>query len=179
MKKTLCTLVLSLSLLSSALYTPKADALVGVIFKYKTVKTIGGIGALVGGVGATAGLIFASTTTSLSAALGGIIIMVYGGALAGIGLIVLDDNSIADIEFQSLDLNNKAEFEGFSVEQAAIYNAELSLLNAIRKTIMSEVEETENTADAEELWLDYASNLSPETFEIAKHKAAQFLRSLR
>lgn len=178
MKKILCSLVLSISLLSAALYVPKSEALVGLIFKSKIVKTIGAIGALGGGVGAGIGLITASSAATLSAALGGIIIMVYAGLLTGVGLIVLDDNSLADIEFQSLDLNKTAEFEGFSVEEAATYNEELPLLNAIRKTIASEVDESEDTADAEALWLDYSHNLSPATFEIAKFKASQFLKAI-
>jgi hypothetical protein len=178
MKRVLCSLVLSVSLLSAAFYTPKSDALIGVIFKNKVVKTIGGIGALVGGTAATTGLVFAATTTSLGVAILGAVAMVYGGALAGIGLIVLDDNTLADIEFQSLNLKKTSEFEGFSVEEAETYNEELPLLNAIRKTIASEVEDTENTEDAEALWLEYSENLSPATFEIAKFKASQFLKAI-
>lgn len=179
MTRILCSFALSISLLSATLYTPKADALVGLIFKSRAAKTVGGIAALSGVTGAGVSLAVGVAGQNLATAVVAILGVYAGGILAGIGLVILDDNTIADIEFKSLNLSDKIQFRGFSVEEAQIYNSELSLLNSIRKTISIEVSDSEDTADAEALWLEYSDYLSPATFEIAKVQAAQFFKALK
>lgn len=156
-------------------YSPNSEAILGLIFKNKVVKVIGGIGA---GTGATVGLtslIAAHGATTLGAGLGAAIIMVYGFMFAGVGLIILDDNTIADIEFSYLDELKASQLTNISKESIDIYNQEREMLNSIRKTMISEVVESEDTADAEALWADYKHYLSPATVEVAEELSKRFI----
>jgi len=176
MKKIVTSLVLVLTITTSTLYSPKADALVGLIFKSKVVKVIGAVGGIGGGVLATGGLI--TGLVSSSAGWGAIFAIVYGTAIGGLGLVILDDNELADIEFREIDLQDTEDYIGFTAEEVEIYNSEIELLNSVRQTIVSEVSVSENTEDAEVLWNEYAEVLNPVTFEIAKAKARAFVEAL-
>lgn len=159
-------------------YIPKSEALIGVIFKSRTVKTIGGIGALGGGVVTGYGWLVAGSATELGGLFGGAIIMSWGVVLAGLGIVILDDNRVADIEFRPIDLSDAANYEGFTRFDAEIYNSEIELLNAVRQRIVRESGNDSNTVKAEKLWLKYEKYLSPETFAIAKAKAKVFVEAL-
>jgi len=177
MNKTLTSFILLLTITTSSLYSPRADALVGWIFKSKVVKVIGGVGAIGGGV-MTTGALVTAVVSSTGGGLGALLVFVYGSAITGLGLIILDDNELADIEFRKIELQNTEDYLGFSAKDVAIYNSEIELLNAVRQTIVSEVSESESTEDAEALWLEYADVLNPVTFEIAKAKAKAFVEAL-
>lgn len=179
MKKLLTTSLIMLTLISTSLYSPKADALVGYIFKKKIVKVMGGIGAIGGGVMSLTGYIAATSAgASAGTVISGAIFYAGGLAFGALGLIILDDNELADIEFTRIDLDNSDQYIGFSKEEVEIYNAELGLLNTIRQTIVSEVSTSDNTDEAEQLWMEYSENLSEATFEIAKAKAKIFVEAL-
>lgn len=179
MQKVISTIMLTVVLAVTTFHSPRSEALVGLIFKKKIVKVIGGIGALGGATLGVSGLAVAtSSTATLGSAIGGAILIVYGIALGGIGLIILDDDTLADVEFRKISLDNPVDYEGFSAAEVEIYNSEIDLLNSIRQSIIAEVDESEDTAGAEKLWLQYADNLSPETFEIAKAQAKKFVEAL-
>lgn len=159
-------------------YVPRSEALIGLIFKNRTVKTIGGIGALAGGAVTGYGFLVAGGASNLGGVFAGAVVASWGVALAGIGVIILDDKRVADIEFRTIDLSNVRDYSGFSRSDVEIYNSEIEILNAIRQRIVKEVGEDGDTADAEKLWLKYESYMSPETFAIAKAKAKTFVEAL-
>lgn len=173
MRKSISTLLLVAVLSVTTMYSPKADALVGMVFKNKIIKTIGGIGAL--GGGAVAGT---SLVVGAGSSWGALVAFVYGSAFGIIGLVILDDNTLADIEFRAIDESNPEAYQGFTLAEAQTYNNELELLNTIRQTIISEVSDNDSTEEAEQLWLEYSEALSPATFEIAQEKAKVFLQAL-
>ncbi len=180
MKKSFTSLLLALTLMTTTLYSPKSEALVGLLFKSKVVKVIGGIGSAGGATLGIYGYVTAATAgSSIGSVLGGAILMVYGIALGGVGLLVLDDETAADLEFKTIDLNSPEKYNGFEAIDVAIYNSEVEELNAVRKTIASEVNDEENTDDAEALWLEYSYALSPETVAIAEAKAKEFIENFR
>ena len=142
-------------------------------------KTIGGLGALGGATFGAVSYAGAIATTDLGTMITLSLFTAWGITLGGVGIILLDDkNTIADIEFTSLNLDAPETYSGFSKGEAETYNADLPLLNAIRQTIASEVNNSGNTQDAELLWKEYSSSLHPVTFEIAKSKAKVFVESL-
>lgn len=116
--------------------TQKAHALVGFAFKSKVVKTIGAIGAGAGvtvlGLGILIAKFGAAKTVNLGAAL---ITLIYGPIIGEIGLIILDDKTVVDLEYQPIDYLNTEDQGRFSIDEIEMYNAELEELNAIRKTI--------------------------------------------
>ena len=158
-------------LITTTLYSPKSEALVGLIFKNKIVKTIGAVGSIGGGTVAVGAMIFADSWT-------GLMIFVGGVFTGGLGLVILDDNELADIEFRKISIEDPASYKGFTVADVETYNSEIELLNSIRQTIVSEVSDSDNTEDAEMLWLEYSESLSPATFNIAKAKAREFVEAL-
>lgn len=169
MKSLLLAIALSVSLLKPM----KAEALVGAIFAHRTVKTVGAVGAIGGGVITGTGIIGAMVTSGTWNALGWMVVALGGAGIAGIGLIILDDDSVLDIEFKPIDLNQQELF--VTKEEIAIYNSEIDLLNMIRKTIISETDEEENTDDAEVRWLEYSDYLHPATFRVAQEVGKAFL----
>lgn len=181
MRKSLFSLMLVGVLTITTLYSPKSEALVGVIFKKKVVKVIGGIGAIGGTTIGVSGLAMATgSSATLGSAIVGAIFIAYGIAIGGVGLIILDDGTLADIEFTKIDVNNSEQYInlGLTKSQVEVYNSELEMLNSIRQTIISEVDESDNTDQAEKLWLQYADNISAETFEVAKAQAKLFVEAL-
>lgn len=61
-----------------------------------------------------------------------------------------------------------------------MYNAELEKLNAVRKTIQSEVSnDGKNIELAKTLWDDYSQALHPSTVKVAEKKAAEFINTLK
>ena len=102
--------------------------------------------------------------------------ILYSGAIlfGGIGLVVLDDNKTAvDFGFMPIALDQVDEVHHAAVK---IYNSELAELNAIRKTIQSEVSESDSSEKATELWEMYSGFLSVETKMIAEGQAAAVLK---
>lgn len=162
-------------LASNAVTTQNAHALAGFIFKSKVVKVIGGIGAGAGATLFTAGFVAGTTAVSLGKLIWSVFAMVYGPAIAGVGLIILDDNTVVDLEFQAIN-DQSEDFADYSTLEIETYNAELEELNAIRKTIQLEVsDESKTIDDAAKLWENYSEVLSPATIKIAERKAATFI----
>lgn|SRR5690606_15354390 len=169
MKSLLLAMALSVTLLKPM----DANALVGSIFAHRTIKTVGAVGAIGGGVITGTGLIGAMATAHTWSALGWMVIALGGAATAGLGLIILDDNTVVDIEFREIDSDQKELL--VSKEDIEIYNSEVDLLNMIRKTIIAETDEAENTDDAESRWLEYADYIHPSTFKVAQEVGKAFL----
>ena len=169
----------SIFLASNLVVTKNAEALVGLAFRSKVVQVIGGIGVVGGAALFTSGYVAGATATNL----GGIVWLVvgatYGVAIGGLGLIILDDNTVVDLEYQKID-ESSADFSKYSQLEIDIYNAELEELNAIRKTIQLEVPaDNKNFDQAASLWKEYSQVLSPETVMIAQDKAVEFINALK
>lgn len=169
----------SIFLASNLVVTPKAEALVGLAFRGKVVQAIGGIGVVGGAAIFTSGYIAGVTATNLSGIVWLVVGATYGLAIGGIGLIILDDNTVVDLEYQMID-ENSADFSKYSQLEINTYNSELEELNAIRKTIQAEVPADSKDFDqAASLWKEYSQMLSPATVMIAQDKAVEFIDSLR
>ena len=183
MKKKLTTLMMAFAIFFTMNVTTatKAEALVGFAFKSKVVKTIGGIGTGAGvgvfGIGLLIAKFGAATMSNLGAA---IVTLIYGPIIAAIGLVILDDNTVVDLEYQPIDLLNTEAHSNFSLEEIQMYNAELEELNAVRKTIQSEVSaEGKDLEQAKTLWENYSQALHPSTIKVAEKNAAEFINTLK
>jgi len=179
-KNSIHRFVASLTLLFcvSQFVAPRSEALVGLIFKNRTIKVIGGLGALGGATFGLTSYAAAVSATTLGSMITLSLFTAWGIALGGFGVILLDDqNTVADIEFETINIDQPDQYLGFTRDEAEIYNQELPMLNAIRQTIASEVNSNEDTSDSEALWLKYSKALNPATFSIAKVKAKAFVES--
>jgi len=159
-------------------FSQNSNALIGLAFKSTPVKVIGAVGALGGGGLAAYGYATAATVGTLGGVFGGLILTGYGAIIAGIGLVVLDDQRIIDIGFQSIDPNKPELYKGFSREQVEKYNSELDQLNSIRQTIISESNSEPDTKDAEILWSNYSKYISSDTFKLAQMNASNFIKAI-
>lgn len=160
-------------------FAKDSHALIGLAFKSKPVKIIGGVGA---GLGVGVGLYgygVAVTTASLGGVIAGAVLISYGIVIAGVGLVILDEKNISDIEFKAIDPNRPEYYTGFTREQVETYNSELAQLNSIRQTMIAESDNTADTSDAEALWKIYSGYLSSDTVKIAEQNAANFLTAIR
>jgi len=173
MKRFLSIFLVSTFILTATLTPRRADALVGAIFAHRTIKTIGSVGAIGGGVITAGGVVGAMVTANTWNALGWMVVALGGAGIAGLGLIILDDKTLLDIEFQRIDAPTKDIVA--TQEEIDIYNSELPLLNMIRKTIVVETNEEENTDDAERRWIEYSEYLHPATFHVAQEVGKAFL----
>lgn len=177
-KKIVVMAAVIMSIMSTG-FAKESHALIGLAFKSKPVKVIGGVGAGLGvGLGVY-GYATAVTTASLGGVIVGAVFMYYGVIVAGVGLVILDEKNISDIEFKAIDVNRPEYYTGFSREQVETYNNELAQLNSIRQTMIAESNDTADTSDAEALWKIYSSYLSPATVKIAEQNAANFLTMIR
>ena len=182
MRKKLLSVFMAFAIffMSQLMTSRKSEALVGYAFKSKVVRTIGGIGI---GAGATTfgiGLIIATVGSGWSALGWAFITLIYGPVIAALGLIVLDDNTVVDLEYQPIDLLDTKAHSDFSLETIQMYNAEVEELNAIRKTVQNELVEKSNDPEAaKKLWDDYSQSLHPFTVQVAEKKAAEFILELR
>jgi len=177
--KKIVTLSAVLLAISTAGFSQNSHALIGVIFKSKPVKVVGAVGSIGGGLISILAYNAAINATTIGVAISGALYTGFGMIIAGVGLIILDDHRIADIEFKAIDPNQPDLYAGFSRQQVETYNAELDQLNAIRQTMIAETSDEANTADAEDLWKKYSTLLSKDTVEIAQRNAANFLRAIR
>jgi hypothetical protein len=177
-KKIITAAAVIMAIMSTG-FAKDSHALIGLAFKSKPVKVVGAVGA---GVGLGMGLIgfsTAATTTSLGAFIVGATFMYYGLIVAGVGLVILDEKNISDIEFKAIDPNRPEYYLGFTREQVETYNSELAQLNSIRQTMIAESNDTADTSDAEALWKIYSGYLNPNTVKIAEQNAANFLQVIR
>lgn len=158
--------------MSNFIATPKANAGIGLLIKNRTAVTVGGIGAGGSAVVFGTGLLLSKlgvVTFNLASA----ILFVYGTVFFGaVGLIVLDDNTVADMQFIPIEPNTD-QAKGLTRAEIEIYNAELDELNAIRKSIQAEMNEDSKVQDANDLWNSYKEYLSPETAKVAEIKAME------
>ncbi len=171
-------LILSICLFFTASLplSSRSEAAVGLIIKSRTTKVVGGLSA--GGGAVFSVLIYnaamASTATGMAAVEVGIAAAVYvslGLAVGFLGLIVLDDQTVADFKF--LPLEQPAEFS----QAISVYNSELDQLNAIKERIESEYDKN-SEIDTKALWNEYGQSLSPETFAVAQAIADGFMQKL-
>lgn len=183
MKKKLLTLMMALSIFATSNFitTQKAHALVGFVFKSRVIKTIGAIGTGSGvgvfGIGVLISQFGAATISNLATA---IVTLIYGPIIAALGLVILDDKTVVDLEYQPIDLLDTQAHSNFSLDEIQMYNAELAELNAIRKTIQEEVsEQGQSIEKAKALWDDYSQALHPSTIKVAEKKAAEFIDALK
>jgi hypothetical protein len=145
--------------------TQKSEALVGIVIKSRTTKTIGGVITAVSGVTAFTTIVVANsagTFLSYSAALGLMIFSIPGVA---IGLVVLDEKN-GDLHFSELD-PEKASLLTVSSDELNIYNSEVEELNVIKEEIESRVTNELTDAEVGALWIDFGKGLSPETMKVA------------
>ena len=169
----------SIFMASNFIVTKNADALIGLAVRSKVVKVIGGIGAVGGATLFTSGYIAGATATNLGHIVWMVVAVSYGAAIAGIGLIILDDNTVADLEYQLID-EKSSDYSKYTQSQIDTYNSELEELNAIRKTIQAEVTGDDNDFEpAANLWKEYSQMLSADTVMIAQDKAVEFINALR
>jgi hypothetical protein len=168
------TLVLVCAVALNLVLPGRADATVGLIFKSPMAKTIGGIGAKSGVVLSGASYLVYITANNLGVVIASALGVAAGLGVGALGLIILDDKTVADMEFMALPIINGAR----DAEKIEIYNSELSELNAVRKTIQFEIQNSEDQELPRRLWEEYRLNLSPETVEVAEEQAANFMREL-
>lgn len=182
MRNKLLTLVMAFSIffMGNLVTAKKAEALVGFAFKSKVIKTIGGIGTGAGVGIFGVGILIAKVGTGVNALGWALVTLIYGPIIAAIGLVILDDNTVVDLEYQPIDLLDTQAHDNFSLDEIQMYNAELEELNAIRKTIQSEVNaEGKDLVEAKTLWEDYSQALHPSTIKVAEKKAADFVNTLK
>lgn len=156
---------------------PKAEAAVGLIIKHQTATTVGGIAAA-GSAGVLGGAILLGQLGVVNYSLGGVILLLFGTAfVAAVGLIVLDDKTVADMDFVRLNnKNNISDFDHYTVE---VYNSEINELNAIRKTIQSELSEKSTVEESRDKWNEYKEFLSLETIEVAEFMAQNLAKDFK
>jgi hypothetical protein len=178
MKAKLMSLFMAMAITITTLtYSSNSHAIVGLIAKSKTVKTIGGIGAA-GGAGFFGyGLLVAKgIVVPAGSALGvALVTLSMGIMLGGIGLLVLDEKVAVDFEFTTLDSKSVT---GVTDYEIAIFNQELEMLNAVNRTIQAELTEEDGPEMAQALWEDYKLSLSPETAKVAEAAAAMFMKDV-
>jgi hypothetical protein len=161
---------------ATTFYSPKAEAAIGLIAKHKITKTIGGITAATGGTVALAS--YVSVATGLIAGWDVLAVVIVGfiggGAVAGIGLIVLDDNTVADVNFAPI---NKNQFPELTQNQITNYNNDLELLNSIKETVSAELSENATYEESAALWKSYSYALSEGTLDVAGVVSRKFLKN--
>lgn len=181
MKSRILTFIMaSFFIVSANLITAKkADAIVSLIIKNKTAATVGGIAT-----GTSAVVFFGAAALGqagvITFTLGSALLLTMGTAFVGaVGLIVLDDKTVVDIQYRPIDYLNTEMAENFSLDEIQMYNAELVELNAIRKTIQAEMTDKNTVKDANRLWNSYKDVLHPATIKIAELKAQELVSQFK
>ncbi len=177
MKKLLLQMAIAITLVSSPLMMNKSQALVGYYLNNKSINTIAGItltGSFAGFFGSIVlgGAKCATGWCVPVKSLAGTIIR-SSLVLSIIGIVILDDDSAANLEFSAISEDSKA----YSLEAIRAYNDELPLINSVRETILSEIKD--NSFDAKlskKLWLEYSKYVSEDTFHIARDQAEKFIK---
>ena len=156
-------------------YPQKSHALIGVLAKSKTVRTIGGVTALSGLTVGSIGIVGALTAADLGGAILGIVALYLSVYIAGIGLIILDDQTVANIDFKKIQAKDYPRLDPHDV---AIYNREVKRLNMIKEDVQADLNEGDSAEKAGELWKGYAYGISEETQRVAAHLADLFVKNL-
>ena len=142
--------------------TPKADALVGVVIRQRTVRVVGGVVAA-SGVGAlAAGFLLASSQATAGAAIG---LAFLSFPVMALGLVILDEKN-ADLKFSELS-DEKAKKLGIAADELYAYNSEVEELNLVKEVIESQVTNKTSNEEINGLWQEYKDSLSPETLKVA------------
>ena len=170
MKKQILAKILVLSILFSVAVPRRSEAAVGLIVAAPAAITVG---AITLSAGALTSVISMSASKKWE---DGIVGFVFGALAAGIGLIILEDNS-KSMNFAELD-QVKASKLDLSAEQVLAYNNELDEINAIKQSIEAEVVKMENPSieKAHALWQDMRTNISPEAYVALEKISAAFLQ---
>lgn len=161
----------------SLITTQKSNAIVSYYFKKMSIRTIAVIASGTGGV--TYG-----TAITISGIYGGPSVIVAGQMfipliiapiIAGLGLVMLDDQTVNTINF--LPITND-QYTQYSPAEIQSYNQELEELNAIKDTIELE-SRNQDESYIKQLWIEYSKNLSESTLKIASDQANRLLYKVR
>jgi hypothetical protein len=160
MKRFTASLIVFVLLLVSI--PQKSEAVVGIVIKDRTTRTIGGIVTAVSGVSFATSLVLLSGSTYIT---GTGVLFFFGFAGIPIGLVILDEKN-ADLKFQELS-GEKAKLLGLSNEELEIYNSEVEELNLVKSEIEAQISEKASDEEVASLWSEYGKTLSPETLNVA------------
>lgn len=184
MKKKLLSFLLALSIFSvGSLYTYKdSHALVGLLFRSKSLRSFGSITA---GVSATTSLVgfasiipLAATFPGSSAPFYALAAMFYGAYAAVFGLVILDDNTVVGLDYLPIT-EFHPDFKNYTQAEIDIYNSEIDELNAIKNTLDEELKDANNFKElGPRLWQEYSNSLHPTTVKIAQDQAVKLLKNL-
>jgi hypothetical protein len=141
----------------------KSHAVVGVVIRDKTTRTIGAIVTAVSGVTATATIYALGATGAYFSGAAALILLSVPGV--AIGLIILDEKN-ADLKFKPLTQDN-ARLLGLTEEELDVYNSEVDELNLIKAEVEEQVSENVTDEEIAQLWTEYGKSLSPETMTVA------------
>lgn len=170
--KKLLLIMMSVTLFITAVYTPKSNAAIGLIAKAKVIKTVGGITAATGGGIGVGSIIFARITGNLGGVILGSLGLYVAAFTAGIGLVILDDKTIAELSFDKVYIG---DFENLTEHELMIYNSEIQMLNSIKETIASELPDNTTIEESGRAWEAYSGMLSSETMKVAAKVSKRFL----
>jgi hypothetical protein len=90
LKKIVTVAAVIMAIMSTG-FAKDSHALIGLAFKSKPVKVIGGVGLGAGAVIGIYGYATALTTATLGGVIAGSVITAYGIIIAGVGLVILDE----------------------------------------------------------------------------------------
>jgi hypothetical protein len=141
----------------------KSEAVVGMIIKSKTTRTVGGVVTLVSGVMFTLGATTVTTSATYMMVSGALLVLGFAGI--PIGLVILDEEN-ADLKFLELSAE-KATLLGLNTEEIEIYNSEVEELNLVKSEIEALVNENVSDEEVASMWAEYGKSLSPETLRVA------------
>lgn len=192
MKSKFLSMYVVFSLFCASLFVvpQRADAAIGYLFKSKTLKSFGAISAKrigkyglttfgIGAAGAiAAGAVHNEGIFYFSAIYG--LINGYVALLGvGLGLIILDDNTVAGIDYLPIK-NDSREALKYTSEEVETYNSELDELNAIKDTLSEDLHNVEDYKEyGSKIWEEYSQVLSTATVEIAEDQALEFMKKLK
>ena len=179
MKKNLFTFFIAISLFftGTLITAQNSHALVSHYLKVKSLRTFGviasGTGTITYGTAITISGVYGAPSVVVASQM--FIPLVIAPIVVGLGLVLLDDQTVTSIDFLPI---SKDHFSNYSTTEIAIYNSELDELNAIKDTIELEIIEKDNRF-AEELWENYSQILHPETIKIAQDQALRLVKHIK
>ncbi len=141
-------IVLSM-LLALSFSAPRAEALVGWLISEPITTTIGGAAALGGGIKFV--MAASSAVYSEAGMIGAMLAANSALAVLGIGLIVLEDQSVSDVHYKKIN-DEQAQKLGLTHGQKDAYNANTHIFNAIKDQIASNLNEGITIQDTKLQW---------------------------
>lgn len=179
MKSKLLTFFMALSVfcVGTFITTQKSHALIGHYLKSRSLRTFGniaaGTGTLTYGTAITISGTYGAPSVVVASQM--FIPLVIAPIVVGLGLVLLDDQTVTSIDFLPITQN---QFDQYSLEEIEIYNSELEELNAIKDSIEQEIENKDDQF-ARNLWKSYSHNLHPATIKIAQEQALRLVKKVK